>query len=673
MRTASLGAVVGCVRGLAARDTHGLSDRQLLDRFCLDRDGAAFAELVRRHGPLVLAVCRRVLRHEQDAEDAFQAAFLVLARRAGSIRQGDAVGGWLHQVAHRLAVRARLVADRRRDRFTALGDEPPAPAPTADLHAALDEELARLPDHYRAAVVLCYLEGRSQAEAARLLATTAEAVNSRLKRARDLLRRRLSRHGLAVGAAALTAALTARAAGAALPPALARRAAEAACRFAAGSASCGASPLAADLAKGALDAMAPAKIKLVLSSLVAAAALLTAAALAVPAPTPGEGRPERGAAPRHHTAPEPVGATVADGEARPQRACIIVWLGGGPSQIDTFDPKPGQATGGPFKAIKTTAPGVEVTELLPQLAKRANHLAIIRSVTHHRGDHAGSTYLMRTGFEPDEAVDYPSLGCVLAKELGEKVTGLPRYVSVNSGGRVGFGPGFLGARYAPLRLGPIPRGEGPPLPPAEAFEALEKGQGEAMRKGVTKAFDLGQEKAELRDAYGRGAFGQGCLLARRLVEAGVPVVEVGLGGWDTHANLAGALPPLCKELDAGLATLLKDLHDRKRLGSTLVVCMGEFGRTPNINQQLGRDHWPRGFSVVLAGGDVKGGQAVGKTSADGSVIDARPVTPAELLATVYQAVGIDPAKENRTGDGKTVPLVGQGTKAVKEALDRRGS
>src|SRR5262249_21307930 len=162
------------------------------------------------------------------------------------------------------------------------------------------------------------------------------------------------------------------------------------------------------LAKGALDAMAPAKIKLVLSSLVAAAALLTAAAFAVPAPTPGEGRPERGAGPRHHPAPEPVGAVLADGEARPQRACIIGWLGGGPSQIDTFDPKPGQATGGPFKAIKTTAPGVEVTELLPQLAKRANHLAIIRTVTHHRGDHGGSTSLMRTGYEPDGAVDYPS-------------------------------------------------------------------------------------------------------------------------------------------------------------------------------------------------------------------------------------------------------------------------
>jgi hypothetical protein len=281
---------------------------------------------------------------------------------------------------------------------------------------------------------------------------------------------------------------------------------------------------------------------------------------------------------------------------------------------------------------------------------------------------------MRTGYD-DGLRDYPSFGCVLAKELGDGLTDLPRYVDItsNSLGGAGFGPGFLGVRYAALPVAPFRRGAEPVLPPVEAFDALEKGKGEAMRKGVAKAFELGQEKAEVRDAYGRGAFGQGCLLARRLVEAGVPVVEVGMGGWDTHANIPGTLPPLAGELDAGLAALLKDLHDRKRLDSTLIVCMGEFGRTPRVNAQLGRDHWSACFSVVLAGAGIKGAQAIGKTSADGSAIDAQPVTPAELLATVYQALGVDPAKENRTPDGRMVPLVEKGTKAVKEALARGGS
>src|SRR5262245_30566174 len=195
MTPASLSAVVGYVRRLGERDTRGLTDRQLLDRFTLRRDEAAFAELVRRHGPMVLATCRRVLRHQQDAEDAFQAAFLVLARKAEAVRHAESVAGWLYQVAFRLALRARSKTARHTEPLPAM-PEPTAPGRPDDLHAALDAALEQLPDHYRAVVVLCYLEGKTQTDAARQLATTPDAVNSRLKRARQLLRTRLTRRGL---------------------------------------------------------------------------------------------------------------------------------------------------------------------------------------------------------------------------------------------------------------------------------------------------------------------------------------------------------------------------------------------------------------------------------------------------------------------------------------------
>jgi RNA polymerase sigma factor (sigma-70 family) len=664
MSTVPLSAIVGCVHRLAGLDTRALNDRQLLDRFTGERDEAAFAELVRRHGPMVLSACRRVLRHEQDAEDAFQAAFLVLVRKAAFVRQGDTVAGWLHRVAHRLALRA-LNKERRHERCAVPAGEQAAPlAPSTPLQAALDEEVQRLPEPYRSAVVLCYLEGRTQAEAARALATTAAAVNSRLKRARDLLRRRLARHG------SLAGALTTGPAPAAPPPELVRLTAHFAWNYLTGPLSaCGAPPLVAALAEGALHGMTPWKNKIVLAGLALFTALLTVAALTVAAPAPGEGpAPAAGPRPRPEAAAER--PLPAEEKARPRRACIILWMSGGPSQIDTFDPKPGHANGGPFKAIRTSAPGVQISENLPQLARVAHHLALFRTLTHRHGDHAGAAHLMRTGYEPGGRIDHPTLGNVLAKELGDGIGDLPRYVSIGPRGPAFLaprGPGFLGPRYAPLLVEDGREG-GPALPPAEAFEALEKGKGEALRKGVARAFELGQEKEIVRDAYGRGQFGQGCLLARRLVEAGVPVVEIVLGGWDMHANLPAGLPPLAAELDAGLAALLKDLHDVKRLDSTLVVWMGEFGRTPQINQQQGRDHWPACFTAVLAGGGIKGGQAIGKTSADGLEITERPVTPAELLATAYQALGIDPARENLTPAGDKVPLVEKGARPVKEAL-----
>src|SRR5262245_51884274 len=221
----ALNPIARYVRRIAARDPRGQTDRQLLDRFLHKQDEAAFAELVRLHGPTVLSVCRRVLHHEQDAEDAFQAAFLILVRKAGSIRQHESLGGWLFRVSYRLALRARAQVSRRHEQLTAPDALPAVTCsdePRQALGLALDEELQRLPEAYRSAVVLCYLEGRSQAEAARLLATTADAVNSRLKRAREILRQRLARHGLLLSGGMVAAALDGHAAQAALPPALVR-------------------------------------------------------------------------------------------------------------------------------------------------------------------------------------------------------------------------------------------------------------------------------------------------------------------------------------------------------------------------------------------------------------------------------------------------------------------
>jgi hypothetical protein len=523
-------------------------------------------------------------------------------------------------------------------------------------------------------VVLCYLEGRTQDEAARLLATTAGAVNSRLKRARAMLRRRLA--GLAAAVAAGGAAQ------AALPPELVRLTAGAALDYVTrGASAFGASAPAVALAKGALHAMSIAKAKIVVTTLAVVTALLAASALLLAPPALGDDpavtfvqdagpRPQPAAGP----APRPAG------KAAPRRSVILLWMSGGPSQIDTFDPKPGNATGALFGAIDTNVKGVQISATLPRLAKQMHRLALIRSLTHGDGDHQRGAYVMRTGHTPDGAIDYPSVACVLAKELGDPRPELPKHISIAPLPRAifpaGFGRGFLSERYDPILVA-VRDGFGGPeakpsemlrLPPAEAFDTPARGKGEAHRKAVARAFDLGEEKAAVRDAYGPSLFGQGCLLARRLVEAGVPVVEVTLPGWDTHANEPALLPKVCGELDAGLAALLKDLHDGKRLDSTLIVWMGEFGRTPRINLQQGRDHWSNGFTVVLAGAGIKGGQVIGKTSADATQIDERPVTPAELLATVYQAVGINPAKENRTPAGAQVPLVEKGVRAVREAL-----
>lgn len=344
------------------------------------------------------------------------------------------------------------------------------------------------------------------------------------------------------------------------------------------------------------------------------------------------------------------------------KACIVLWLEGGPSQLDTFDPKPGRPNGGEFKAIEA-AKGVMISEHLPRIAKQGRHLSIVRSVVTGEEDHIRGRYLLHTGYKAGGALEHPSLGSSFAYELGEDPNE-PSYIAMSANT---VGPAFLGPEFAAFVI------EDPMNPlrtillADEAKDRIELGdeldrdflqshEGENLKKRraqqkqvrrlkdtkLAKALDLTNEDAQA--LYGDSTFGRSCLLARRLVEHGAKFVEVELGGWDTHGDNFNAVKNLSASLDSGFAGLLEDLGRRGMLDSTLVVCMGEFGRTPKINAGNGRDHWPKGFSVAMAGGGIGGGRVVGDTGPDG--LDAKnPVSVADLLATVCAAHGLDPAKK----------------------------
>lgn len=395
------------------------------------------------------------------------------------------------------------------------------------------------------------------------------------------------------------------------------------------------------------------------------------------------------------------------------RSCIVLWMNGGPSQTDTFDLKPGHDNGGPFQEIETAAPGVRISEHLPQLARQMKDAAVIRGMTSTEGDHGRATYLLRTGYRQRGNFRYPSLGSLLSKELGEPEHELPNYVSISPFRfSRGGGAGFLGPRYAPLivtgdsdnpqaranlsveNLAPPPGVDRESLEnrfevlnflqsdfgarfQAESAEAHKANYERAMRMVRTQAkhaFKLEDEPDALRDAYGRNRFGQGCLLARRLVERNVPFVEVTLAragnalSWDTHSDNFNRVEQLCGALDPAWSTLMTDLRDRGLLESTLIVWMGEFGRTPQINGRSGRDHFPAAWSTVLAGGGIEGGQVVGDTGKSGLQVEDRPVTAPELFATIFSALGIDPETENYTPEGRPITLVEDRAEPVREVL-----
>jgi hypothetical protein len=403
-------------------------------------------------------------------------------------------------------------------------------------------------------------------------------------------------------------------------------------------------------------------------------------------------------------------AAARDKAAKPKRSCILLWMFGGPATIDLWDRKLDHENGGPFKEIATNAPGLRIGEHLPKIAKFGDRLAVLRGMSTKEGDHGRGTYIMRTGVAPSAAgIQYPSIGGILAKELGDPLAELPNFISITPQrffNQEAYGPGFLGAQYAPLIVGDgqFNRNGGNidqilkvedlarPKSVEEASAAARidllrdmHGEFSASRPGAVakshaaaydrairlmqsdggKVFDLTGEKAEVRDRYGRNLFGQGCLLARRLLEKGVPFIEVSLANWDTHNNNFDQVKNLCGTLDAAWSALMEDLKDRGLLDSTTIVWMGEFGRTPKIaKERTGRDHFAVAWSTVLAGGGIKGGQAIGKTSKDGMEVTDRPTSSADFLATVCQALGINHEKENMSNVGRPIPIADRGANPV---------
>jgi Protein of unknown function (DUF1501) len=406
-------------------------------------------------------------------------------------------------------------------------------------------------------------------------------------------------------------------------------------------------------------------------------------------------------------------ARAAEDQHR-RRACILLWMNGGPTQTDTFDLKPGHKNGGPFQPIETAVPGIRISEHLPGVARQMQDLAIIRSMTSREGDHGRATELMLTGYRPTGgSVRYPVLGSLIAKELGRRDSELPSFVSISPFRFANLGSGFLGPQYAPLTVSgqsddPTARANlsiENLAPPAHvtggslesrfgllkmlqdqfgaehAFDSVESHAANyerAMRMVRTQAksaFKLDEEDPALRDAYGRNRFGQGCLLARRLVERGVAFVEVTLAqipgneiGWDTHVDNFARVQRMCEVLDPAWSTLMDDLRRRGRLESTLVVWMGEFGRTPVINDNGGRDHFPAAWSTVLAGGGIRGGQVVGATDAGGDQVAERPVTVPEFYATICAALGIDPDTENISDGGRPIGIVDAHAQPIAELI-----
>jgi hypothetical protein len=421
------------------------------------------------------------------------------------------------------------------------------------------------------------------------------------------------------------------------------------------------------------------------------------------------------------------GALANETARNPQRrrSCILLWMNGGPSQTDTFDLKTGHPTnGGPFRGIQTSAPGVRISEHLPRLADQMEHAAIIRAMSSREGDHGRGTFLMHTGYLPQGPIQYPTLGSLLSKQLGAEDAPLPNFVSIapfRQFSAAAHGSGFLGPQYAPLIVGESANPFNPQANQANAYDQALRVQDmqnagasteqfdarvnllqdmerdfvgshptvaarshqtaydravRLMRTEARTAFNLDDEPARLRDAYGRNLFGQGCLLARRLVERNVPFVEVSLSGipnapigWDTHGQNFNTVQRLCEILDPAWATLIKDLKQRGMLDSTLIVWMGEFGRTPRINGQQGRDHYPNAWSTVLCGGGIKGGTVFGDTGADGTaVVGPRPVSVPDFFATICQALGIDPTTQNMSNVGRPIRLADHNAQPVTEIL-----
>ena len=389
------------------------------------------------------------------------------------------------------------------------------------------------------------------------------------------------------------------------------------------------------------------------------------------------------------------------------KAVIQIWLGGGPPHLDTFDPKPeaGSAYAGPLKPIATNVPGIQIGELLPELAKLADKYSLIRSMTHGNDGHETAAYAVQTGRMPGGRYVFPCIGAVVSLYRGHAVGSqglIPPYIVVTQPQGRFSETGFLGPRYKPFATGGDPAGgrfavEGvvaPGIsderqqqrreflhtmdslgqamksdPQMAALQQAEKQAYDLILGDAGKVFDLTQEKDELRDRYGRTRFGQSCLAARRMIEKGVSYVTINDGGWDTHKEHFQAMRRKLPDLDKGLAGLLLDLSEHGLLDSTIVWCCGEFGRSPKIASEApwngGRHHYGKVFSVLVAGGGFKGGHVVGASDAKGETVKERPVYPCDLIGSFYELLGIDPEGKLPHPRGDVVyatPLADEGVK-----------
>jgi uncharacterized protein (DUF1501 family) len=381
----------------------------------------------------------------------------------------------------------------------------------------------------------------------------------------------------------------------------------------------------------------------------------------------------------------------ADTLKRNRKSAILLWMGGGPSTMDIWDLKPGASTGGPFRPISTTG-DMQICEHMPMTAKQMHNLSIVRSMSTREADHGRGRYYMHTGYVPNPQVEHPSYGSVMAHQLADQRPDLeiPPFISVGGGS---VGPGFLGMAWSPFTVSSngqvrnldMKLDDRRLMQRMAALDLIEKGfigenRGSAaedhekvlkktlnlMTSDQMQAFKVNTEPEEVKERYGANNFGRGCLMARRLVETGVPFVEVDLGGWDNHNGIFQTLEnDKLPTLDRAMSALVEDLEARSMLKDTAIIWMGEFSRTPRINGNAGRDHWARAWSVVVGGGDFKGGLAVGKTNADGTSVETEPYTSQDVMASVCRSLGISLETTFTSRSGRPMKIANSG-KVIKE-------
>ena len=370
------------------------------------------------------------------------------------------------------------------------------------------------------------------------------------------------------------------------------------------------------------------------------------------------------------------------------KSAILLWMGGGPSTMDIWDLKPEATTGGPFRPISTSG-DIQICEHMPLMAKQMHNMAIVRSMSTREADHMRGRYYMHTGYVPSPSIDHPSYGSVLSHQLRRDDIEIPQFVTIGGGS---MGAGFLGAQYNPFSVNSDGRIRNLDMKVDErliqraiALDLIETNFINQKRGSLAKdhqsvlkqtfnlltseqmqAFKVASEPEAVKERYGDSGFGKGCLMARRLVEVGVPFIEVNLGGWDNHQNIHTTLKDnKLPVLDQGMSALVEDLEQRELLKDTAIIWMGEFSRTPRINGNAGRDHWARSWSVVVGGAGMNGGIAVGKTSDDGTKVITDPYSSQDVMASVCKSLGISLSTTFTSNSGRPMKIANSG-KIIKE-------